>query len=250
MKHLTQIEEKVPQGTSPFIIDSTTVVPNLNADQLDGKHASDFSLSTHNHNETYQPIDADLTAIAGLTGTTGLLKKTAANTWVLDTSTYSLSTHTHLLSAITDVTATAVELNVLDGITSTVTELNYTDGVTSNIQTQLDAKLASSAYTASDVLTKIKTVDGSGSGLDADTLDGQHGSYYLDWTNVTNKPDPIITLIGDVTGSVTLTDLASGTLTATVVDDSHNHIISNIDGLQVLLDDNMKKSIAMSIALS
>lgn len=32
--------------------------------------------------------------------------------------------------------------------------------------------LPSSSYTASDVLTKIKTVDGSGSGLDADTLDG------------------------------------------------------------------------------
>ena len=36
-----------------------------------------------------QPIDADLTAIAALTGTTGLLKKTAANTWVLDTTSYS-----------------------------------------------------------------------------------------------------------------------------------------------------------------
>jgi len=40
------------------------------------------------------------------------------------------------------------------------------------LQTALDAKLASSSYTASDVLTKIKTVDGSGSGLDADLLDG------------------------------------------------------------------------------
>ena len=38
------------------------------------------------------------------------------------------------------VTATATELNALDGITSNVTELNYTDGVTSAIQTQLDAK--------------------------------------------------------------------------------------------------------------
>ena len=34
--------------------------------------------------------------------------------------------------------------------------------------------LLSSAYTAADVLAKIKTVDGSGSGLDADTLDGYH----------------------------------------------------------------------------
>ena len=32
--------------------------------------------------------------------------------------------------------------------------------------------------TASEILTAIKTVDGSGSGLDADLLDGQQGSYY------------------------------------------------------------------------
>lgn len=58
--------------------------------------------------------------------------------------------------------------------------------------------------------------DGSGSTLDADLLDGQQGSYYLDWTNVTNKPDPqiTVTLTGDVTGTAntTLTDLANGTV--------------------------------------
>lgn len=36
----------------------------------------------------YQPLDADLTAIAGLAGTSGFLIKTAANTWSLDTNTY------------------------------------------------------------------------------------------------------------------------------------------------------------------
>ena len=39
--------------------------------------------------------------------------------------------------------------------------------------------LLSSAYTAADVLSKLKTVDGSGSGLDADTLDGHHGASYM-----------------------------------------------------------------------
>jgi hypothetical protein len=46
------------------------------------------------------------------------------------------------LNILDGVTATASELNALDGITATVTELNYTDGVTSAIQTQLNAKAA------------------------------------------------------------------------------------------------------------
>jgi len=41
---------------------------------------------------------------------------------------------------ISDLTATAAELNLMDGVTATTAELNYVDGVTSNIQTQLDAK--------------------------------------------------------------------------------------------------------------
>jgi hypothetical protein len=44
----------------------------------------------------------------------------------------------------TAVTATAAELNRLDGITATTAELNYTDGVTSNIQTQLNGKASTS----------------------------------------------------------------------------------------------------------
>ena len=38
------------------------------------------------------------------------------------------------------VTASAAEINKLDGVTSTTAELNYTDGVSSNIQTQLNTK--------------------------------------------------------------------------------------------------------------
>ena len=53
---------------------------------------------------------------------------------------------------------------------------------------------------------------------------------------ILNVPDPKITLAGDLSGSVTLTNLGNGTLTATVADDSHNHIIGNVDGLQSALD--------------
>jgi hypothetical protein len=53
--------------------------------------------------------------------------------------------------------------------------------------------------------------------LNADLLDGQHGSYYRNFSNLSGLPSPIITgtLTGDVTGSasVTLTDLTNGVLT-------------------------------------
>lgn len=123
-------------------------------------------------------------------------------------------------------------------LTATVADDSH-NHIISNVdglQAALDSKLLATDYNAADVLTKIKTVDGAGSGLDADLLDGQDGAHYLDFTNATNKPDPTITLAGDATGSVTLTDLTSGTLNITVVDDSHNHVIANVDGLQDALD--------------
>ena len=123
------------------------------------------------------------------------------------------------------------EISFTQGDTDTVSEgsanLYYTDArarasisATGSINYDSGTGVISfTAPTASETLTAIKTVDGTGSGLDADLLDGQHGSYYLDWTNVTNKPDPVVTvtLTGDVTGTAntTLTDLASGTVTVT-----------------------------------
>jgi len=84
----------------------------------------------------------------------------------------------------------------------TATELGYLDGVTSAIQTQLDAKLASASYTASDVLTKLLTVDGTGSSLDADLLDGQHANYYaVETTRASNAAELASGVASAVAGS-------------------------------------------------
>jgi hypothetical protein len=56
-----------------------------------GNHATAGYLTSGAIGSTVQGYDADLQAIGALTGTTGLLKKTAANTWTLDTSTYLTS---------------------------------------------------------------------------------------------------------------------------------------------------------------
>ena len=61
------------------------------------------------------------------------------------------------------VTATASELNILDGITATTAELNYMDGVTSNVQTQLDGKAASSHGTHVSYSTTAPKMDGTAS---------------------------------------------------------------------------------------
>lgn len=52
-------------------------------------------------------------------------------------------------------------------------------------QAALDLKLNIASYTALDVLTKLLTVDGTASGLDADLLDGQEGAHYLARANHT-----------------------------------------------------------------
>ena len=77
-------------------------------------------------------------------GEIGLVPKPAAGssnrylrcdgTWAVPPDTNT----TYKLSSF-GITATAAEINKLDGLTASKTELNYTDGVTSNIQTQINS---------------------------------------------------------------------------------------------------------------
>jgi hypothetical protein len=50
--------------------------------------------------------------------------------------------------------------------------------LSSGIDAQFAAKLNAASYTAADVLAKLLTVDGAGTGLDADLLDGLHASAF------------------------------------------------------------------------
>ncbi|HML30815.1 MAG TPA: hypothetical protein PKE16_18645 [Hyphomicrobium sp.] len=54
--------------------------------------------------------------------------------------------------------------------------------------------LDSASYTAADVMAKVKANDGAGSGVDADLLDGQHGSYYYSPANL--PPGPSAAQVG------------------------------------------------------
>ena len=72
-------------GVTAGSVGSASAIPVLTIDQygrITATSTAALDLSA------YQPLDADLTSIAGLVGTSGILKKTAANTWALDTNTY------------------------------------------------------------------------------------------------------------------------------------------------------------------
>ena len=90
---------------------------------------------------------AELNILDGVTATAAELNildgvtATAAELNILDGVTATAAE----LNILDGVTATATELNLLDGVTATTAELNYVDGVTSNVQTQLNAKVATGA---------------------------------------------------------------------------------------------------------
>ena len=70
----------------------------------------------------------------------------------------------------------------------------------SNINAEVATKLTAVDYNASDVLTKLLTVDGTGTGLDADLLDG------LD-TDSTNTPDTVV--IRDASGNFAANEITA-----------------------------------------
>jgi len=100
-------------------------------------------------------FDATTLADLGITAT-------AAELNIMD----GVTSTTAELNILDGVTSTTAELNILDGVTATTAELNYVDGVTSNIQTQLNAK----APLASPALTGTPTAPTALTGTDTTQL--------------------------------------------------------------------------------
>lgn len=98
-----------------------------------------------------------------------------------------------------NISAPSITLRTTKGSPLTNAEV---DANFSNISTALQTGLTAASYTAADVLAKILTVDGAGSGLDADVLDG----YNQDTANTAN------TIVRrDASGN-----FSAGTITATL----------------------------------
>ena len=144
-----------------------------------------------------QPLDAELTAISGLSAN-GLITRTGAST---------------AASRSIAVSGTGLSVTNADGVTGNPT-------VTSNA-------------TAVNAGSTIVARDASGN-FSAGTITAALAGNAATATKLTTART--ISLTGEVTGSVSFDGSANASITATVVDGSHNHIIANVDGLQTALD--------------
>ena len=101
------------------------------------------------------------------------------------------------------VTATAAELNILDGVTATTAELNYVDGVTSAIQTQLDTIAANGTF-ATPTLGSVITITGGTQSWTV-TAAATNLTFAYNGTNVMRiDGSGNLTVIGDVNTAGTI----------------------------------------------
>ena len=114
----------------------------------------------------------------------------------------------NVVAALTAGTNVAIAADGTISSTDTNTTYSVGDGGLSQINftsadhTKLNGIEASATadQTAAQILTAVKTVDGASSGLDADLLDGQQGSYYTGYTDtavaniVDSSPETLNTL--------------------------------------------------------
>lgn len=125
-------------------------------------------------------------------------------------STYTQNTPKVVISAVKEIYGRQNRRNTqFDGLPHNVLTNRYDPNQhniasITGLQTALDLKANTAdvggLITASDILTKIKTVDGTGSGLDADLLDGYDSSVMFisngSWYG-TNMPGTVIKSIDD-----------------------------------------------------
>lgn len=129
-------------------------------------------------------------------------------------------------------------LNVPNAITNgtiadaTDVQQNF-DAIESHVNTEVVNRDGSIAMTGELLLPSNPT-----SNLAASTKSYVDGKDSAMDTRVTalEGTDIVVTLTGDVTGTGTITDLGDVSFATTVVDDSHDHTIANVDGLQTALD--------------
>ena len=112
-----------------------------------------------------------------------------------------------------NITAATITLRSTKGSPLTNTEV---DNNFNNLNTAIATGLTAASYTAADVLAKLITVDGSGSGLDADLLDGLNSATANTASTIVARDASGNFSAGTITANLTGTASIAGSLNYTV----------------------------------
>jgi hypothetical protein len=150
---------------------------------------------------------------------------------VAETSIYSAGTDITLSGTTFNLNSTIAADTTGNAATATALEtarnIAVTGAVTGNASFDGSGNISIATTATSDpTVTLTGAVTGSGTMTNLGNVS----------IATTATADPTLTLSGDVSGSATFTNLGNATLSVTVADDSHNHVISNVDGLQTALN--------------
>lgn len=119
-------------------------------------------------NTTYSNMTGATSSAAGKAGLVPAPAAGAATRYLRSDGTWQVPPNTTYTLSSFGITATAAEINKLDGLATTKTELGYLDGVTSNVQTQLNGKAASSHnHSAANITSGTLAVARGGTGITA-----------------------------------------------------------------------------------
>jgi len=144
------------------------------------------------------------------------------------------------------LTASATELNILDGATLSTTELNYVDGVTSAIQTQIDTKAPSNSPTFTGTVTIPDNTVALGTKTTGDYVASLVAGTGVTLTNNSGETATPTIAIGQAVATnsnVTFNDLTvSGNLTVSGTTTSINTETLTVDDNIVVLNNNVTGS--------
>jgi hypothetical protein len=162
--------------------------------------------------DSKQASDADLTAIAALLGTSGLLRKVAADTWTLDTSAYLTGNQTITLTGdVSGSGTTSIAVTVADD------SHNHIIANVDGLQAALDGKQAAGSYAAASHTHSTANI------TDLASYTGLDGRYYTE--------AEVDSLLGGKANT------------------SHSHAIGDVSGLQAALDAKLDDSQATATGL-
>ena len=208
------------KGATTSAAGSTGLVPAPSAGAATRYLRSDGTWTTPpDTNTTYSAMKGATSSAAGTAGLVPAPAAGAATRYLRSDGTWAVPPDTNTTYTLSSfgITATAAELNKLDGVTATATEINYLDGVTSAIQTQLNGKAASShSHPVSQVtgLTASRALVSDSSGHPAVSTVTSTELGYLD--GVTSAIQTQLNGKASTSHTHSYLPLSGGTLTGTV----------------------------------